>query len=126
MNKIVPRIAILPGDPAGVGPEMAVRLLHREANRAMAELVLIADPVVLQTGERVVGVCDGRDRHRQQDDVKPAPAKSQGDRPEDQRDQRHADDWRKVGVGEEAEAERSGKAAAESANGGAGAGKVDV
>jgi 4-hydroxythreonine-4-phosphate dehydrogenase len=55
MTKTIPRLAILPGDPAGVGPEMAVRLLHREANRAMAEFVIIADPVVLQAGERIVG-----------------------------------------------------------------------
>ncbi len=55
MSTNVPRIAILPGDPAGVGPEMAVRLLQREANRAMAELVVFADPIVLQTGEQIVG-----------------------------------------------------------------------
>ena len=55
MSIPAPRIAILPGDPAGVGPEMAVRLLQREANRAMAELVVFADPVVLQAGERIVG-----------------------------------------------------------------------
>src|SRR5690606_356773 len=44
-----------PGDPAGVGPEMAVRLLQRQENRAAAELVVIADPVVLESGERIVG-----------------------------------------------------------------------
>ena len=55
MNSSVPRVAVLPGDPAGVGPEMTVRLLHDEANRAKAELVLIADPLVLQAGERIVG-----------------------------------------------------------------------
>ena len=52
----VPRVAVLPGDPAGVGPEMTIRLLQREANRAKAELVVIADPVVLQAGERIAGL----------------------------------------------------------------------
>jgi 4-hydroxythreonine-4-phosphate dehydrogenase len=55
MNSSVPRVAVLPGDPAGVGPEMTVRLLQGAANRAKAELVLIADPLVLQAGERIVG-----------------------------------------------------------------------
>ncbi len=51
----VPRLAVLPGDPAGVGPEMTVRLLQRKANLAKAELVLVADPLVVQAGERIVG-----------------------------------------------------------------------
>lgn len=51
----VPRLAVLPGDPAGVGPEMTVKLLQREANRAAAELVVIADPVVIAAGEKIVG-----------------------------------------------------------------------
>ena len=50
-----PRIAVLLGDPSGVGPEMAVKLLARAANRDAAELLLIADPLVLASGERIAG-----------------------------------------------------------------------
>jgi 4-hydroxythreonine-4-phosphate dehydrogenase len=50
-----PRVAVLLGDPSGVGPEMAVRLLARDANRQSADLLLIADPAVLAAGEKVAG-----------------------------------------------------------------------
>ncbi|MEO8249385.1 MAG: 4-hydroxythreonine-4-phosphate dehydrogenase PdxA [Burkholderiales bacterium] len=50
-----PCLAVLLGDPAGVGPEMAVKLLAREQNRAVANLLLIADPVMLAEGERIAG-----------------------------------------------------------------------
>jgi 4-hydroxythreonine-4-phosphate dehydrogenase len=53
MNK--PRIAFLLGDVGGVGPEMGVKLLADPAVRAAAEVLLIADPVVLAEGERVAG-----------------------------------------------------------------------
>ncbi|MEP6557375.1 MAG: 4-hydroxythreonine-4-phosphate dehydrogenase PdxA [Burkholderiales bacterium] len=48
-----PRLAVLLGDPAGVGPEMAVKLLARERNLKAADLLLIADPVMLATGETI-------------------------------------------------------------------------
>jgi 4-hydroxythreonine-4-phosphate dehydrogenase len=51
-----PRIAVLLGDPSGVGPEMAVKLLARQRNLDAARVLLIADPVVLAAGERVAGV----------------------------------------------------------------------
>jgi 4-hydroxythreonine-4-phosphate dehydrogenase len=47
------RIAVLLGDPAGVGPEMGVKLLAREANRRAAPLLLLAAPSVLEGGERI-------------------------------------------------------------------------
>ena len=50
-----PRIAVLLGDPSGIGPEMAVKLLARAANRDAAELLLIADPAVLASGEEIAG-----------------------------------------------------------------------
>ena len=50
-----PRIAFLLGDVGGVGPEMGVKLLADPAVRAAAEVLLIADPVVLAEGERVAG-----------------------------------------------------------------------
>jgi 4-hydroxythreonine-4-phosphate dehydrogenase len=56
MNTKRPRLAVLLGDPAGVGPEMAVKLLAREQNRQKADLLLITDPVMLADAERLVGV----------------------------------------------------------------------
>ncbi|WP_326538906.1 4-hydroxythreonine-4-phosphate dehydrogenase PdxA [Pseudorhodoferax sp.] len=53
MNK--PRIAVLLGDPSGVGPEMAVKLLARERNRAQAEILLIADSAALASGQAIAG-----------------------------------------------------------------------
>lgn len=50
------RLAVLLGDPAGVGPEMAVKLLARPANRMAADLLVITDPVMLSDGERIAGV----------------------------------------------------------------------
>jgi 4-hydroxythreonine-4-phosphate dehydrogenase len=51
-----PRLAVLLGDPSGIGPEMAVKLLARGANRAVADVLLIADPAALASGERVAGM----------------------------------------------------------------------
>lgn len=51
----LPRLAVLLGDPAGVGPEMGVKLLARAANAQAAELLLIAPASVLQSGERIAG-----------------------------------------------------------------------
>jgi 4-hydroxythreonine-4-phosphate dehydrogenase len=51
-----PRIVVLLGDPSGVGPEMAVKLLARQRNLDAARVLLIADPIVLAAGERAAGV----------------------------------------------------------------------
>ncbi|MDM0004559.1 4-hydroxythreonine-4-phosphate dehydrogenase PdxA [Variovorax sp. J22G73] len=51
-----PRLVVLLGDPGGVGPEMAVKLLARQRNLDAARVLLIADPLVLAAGERVAGV----------------------------------------------------------------------
>nr|WP_232533262.1 MULTISPECIES: 4-hydroxythreonine-4-phosphate dehydrogenase PdxA [Ramlibacter] len=45
----------MPGDPCGVGPEMAARLLALPGNRDAAELLLIGDPVAMAAGERIAG-----------------------------------------------------------------------
>ena len=50
-----PCIAALLGDPSGVGPEMAVKLLARAVNRVAARVLLIADPAVLAAGEQIAG-----------------------------------------------------------------------
>jgi 4-hydroxythreonine-4-phosphate dehydrogenase len=46
-----PRLAVLLGDPAGVGPEMGVKLLARAANAQAAQILLVAPASVLATGE---------------------------------------------------------------------------
>ncbi len=55
-NESRPRLAVLLGDPAGAGPEMAVKLLARERNLKAADLLLIADPVMLAEGEKIAGI----------------------------------------------------------------------
>ncbi len=50
-----PTIAVLLGDASGIGPEMAVKLLARTPNREAAQLLLIADPLALEGGERIAG-----------------------------------------------------------------------
>jgi len=51
-----PRIAFVAGDPNGIGPELAARLLARPANVEAADVAVYADPGMLAAGERVAGV----------------------------------------------------------------------
>jgi 4-hydroxythreonine-4-phosphate dehydrogenase len=51
-----PRIAVLLGDPAGVGPEMGVKLLARAANLDTADVLLVAPDASLARGEAVAGL----------------------------------------------------------------------
>jgi 4-hydroxythreonine-4-phosphate dehydrogenase len=57
-----PRIALLLGDPSGAGPEMAVKLLAQPGVADAADIVLIADPAALRSGERIAGMSVPRDR----------------------------------------------------------------
>ncbi|MBK7260432.1 MAG: hypothetical protein IPI03_00490 [Rubrivivax sp.] len=50
-----PCLAVVPGDPGGVGPEMMAKLLALESNRLAADLLLTADPVPWRDAERVAG-----------------------------------------------------------------------
>jgi 4-hydroxythreonine-4-phosphate dehydrogenase len=82
-----PRIVVLLGDPSGVGPEMAVKLLARQRNLDAARVLLIADPIVLAEGERVAGVkldplqVDGLNDLRFEDGrPQPVPARLDGGR----------------------------------------------
>ncbi|MEJ5989908.1 4-hydroxythreonine-4-phosphate dehydrogenase PdxA [Ramlibacter sp. PS3R-8] len=50
-----PRLAVLLGDPAGVGPEMGVKLLARAPNREAADILLVAPASVLAGGETLAG-----------------------------------------------------------------------
>ena len=50
-----PRIGVLLGDPNGVGPEMAVKLLAENNVRERSEIVVIGDERVFRMAERVAG-----------------------------------------------------------------------
>ncbi|MFO1328077.1 MAG: 4-hydroxythreonine-4-phosphate dehydrogenase PdxA [Rubrivivax sp.] len=49
-----PRLAVVAGDPAGIGPELVARLLADPLSQ-QAELLLVADPTVLADGMAVAG-----------------------------------------------------------------------
>ncbi|SAL77875.1 4-hydroxythreonine-4-phosphate dehydrogenase [Caballeronia arvi] len=51
-----PRIAVLLGDPAGIGPELIARLLSIDENRQRADLFLIGDRSEVDEGMRIAGV----------------------------------------------------------------------
>ena len=50
------RLALVLGDPAGIGPEIMAKLLADPANREKAALLLVADPDELAEGMRIAGV----------------------------------------------------------------------
>ncbi len=45
-----PRIAIVPGDPSGIGPELIARLLNEEGTIEAADIVLVGDSHLWQQG----------------------------------------------------------------------------
>jgi 4-hydroxythreonine-4-phosphate dehydrogenase len=51
-----PRIAFLAGDPNGIGPELAAKLLARPANVAAADVIVFSDPAFIAHGEKIAGV----------------------------------------------------------------------
>ena len=53
---LVPRIAVTSGEPAGVGPELCLRLLEREAGAPPAQLVVLADFPLMQERARTLGL----------------------------------------------------------------------
>ncbi len=52
----VPRIALVMGDAAGVGIELAARLLAQEAELAEAAVLVVGDPALLARGAAEAGV----------------------------------------------------------------------
>ncbi|MFJ3483431.1 4-hydroxythreonine-4-phosphate dehydrogenase PdxA [Pseudomonas sp. NPDC090202] len=54
MNKT--RIAMVLGDPAGIGPELIARLLSDEKVRSQAEVLLIADEAEMRRGMDIAGL----------------------------------------------------------------------
>jgi len=51
-----PRIGLLAGDPTGIGPEVAAKLLAEPESDDLAAIVLIGDPAVFRDGAAVAGV----------------------------------------------------------------------
>jgi len=51
-----PRVALLLGDPNGIGPEIGVKLLARRRNAELADVVLYTDRAMLAEGERIAGI----------------------------------------------------------------------
>lgn len=51
-----PLIGLVQGDPAGIGPELMVKLLSQPEVRERANVVIIGDPSVIERGETTVGV----------------------------------------------------------------------
>ena len=60
-------IALIQGDPAGIGPELMVRLLSDDQIRGVANLVVIGDPQVLARGEEQAGQQVANIRHVDED-----------------------------------------------------------
>ncbi|MEM7259398.1 MAG: 4-hydroxythreonine-4-phosphate dehydrogenase PdxA, partial [Pseudomonadota bacterium] len=50
-----PVIGLVQGDPAGIGPELMVKLLSDAAVTERADVVIIGDPSVIERGEHTVG-----------------------------------------------------------------------
>ena len=48
-----PRIAIILGDPSGIGPELIARILSSEGVCDKADILLIADRSVIEAGQQV-------------------------------------------------------------------------
>jgi len=51
----LPRLAVVLGDPAGIGPELIARLLSDPAVRRSAHIILIADEDEVRNGMRIAG-----------------------------------------------------------------------
>ena len=62
-----PTLALIQGDPAGIGPELLVKLLCDEAIRSASNLVVIGAPDVFGRGQEQAGRTVGNVRHAQPD-----------------------------------------------------------
>ena len=56
MSDPKPRIAIIPGDPSGIGPELIAKLLNEEGVQDAADIVLIGDEHVWRQGAGQAGL----------------------------------------------------------------------
>lgn len=50
-----PVVAVTMGDASGIGPELIAKLLHRPETKTVAQLVLVGDPWVWESGQRIAG-----------------------------------------------------------------------
>lgn len=50
-----PRVALTFGDPAGIGPELAAKLLSNQSNLAKADILILADQQELEAAEEAAG-----------------------------------------------------------------------
>jgi len=53
---IQPRIAIVPGDPAGIGPELVAKLLEADGVLNAANILLIGDSHLFERGGQQAGL----------------------------------------------------------------------
>ena len=53
--KSKPLIAMIQGDPAGIGPELMIKLLSDDEVRQRADIAVIGAPSVIERGESIVG-----------------------------------------------------------------------
>lgn len=51
-----PKIGLIPGDPSGIGPELAAKLLTTEGVTETADILLIGDAHVFNSGAQIAGV----------------------------------------------------------------------
>lgn len=56
IKRIKPKIALVIGDPCGIGPELTAQLVARPDIQEMADIVIVADPVVFKMGEKAAGI----------------------------------------------------------------------
>jgi len=68
-----PRIGLILGDPCGIGPEVAARLLALPGVTAAADIVILGEPHVLAAGVRVAGVTVPTRPAASVGEAKPAP-----------------------------------------------------
>ncbi|MEC8259974.1 MAG: 4-hydroxythreonine-4-phosphate dehydrogenase PdxA, partial [SAR324 cluster bacterium] len=54
-----PRIALIPGDPSGIGPELVAKLLAEPGLSNEADVLVIGDSHVLEMGQYQAGVKNG-------------------------------------------------------------------
>jgi 4-hydroxythreonine-4-phosphate dehydrogenase len=70
MNGEKPRIALAMGDPAGISPELAAKLLASTPIREAAELIIFGDLRVLEAGAEVAGSTLDIDVRKSADDLR--------------------------------------------------------
>jgi len=68
----IPPLAVLLGDPAGIGPEMAARLLSNPSNLNAFPLLIIGDECVWEDAQRVAGARIDTQVVRDINDISPA------------------------------------------------------